>query len=80
MCMCFTPKLSKAYECKMSLNQEFLSYVKEARYLGVVVQWSGTNKDVKRQMRNYYTGINTLIRWFHACSDDVKCYLFRSYI
>ena len=31
-------------------------------------------------MRKYYAGINTLIRRFDACSYDVTCYLFRSYI
>ena len=80
MCMCFTPKSCKSHECKLSLNQESLSYVREARYLGVVIQSSGTDKDVHRQMRKYYAGINTLIRRFYACSYDVKCYLFRSYI
>ena len=80
MCMCFTPKSCKSYECKLSLNQESLTYVREARYLGVVIQLSGPNKDVHRQMRKYYAGINTLIRRFYACSYDVKCYLFRSYI
>ena len=80
MCMCFTPKSCKSYECKLSLNQESLSYVREARYLGVVIQSSGTDKDVHRQMRKYYAGINTLIRRFYACSYDLKCYLFRSYI
>ena len=38
MCMCFTPKSCKFYECKLSLNQESLSYVREAGYLGVVIQ------------------------------------------
>ena len=80
MCMCFTPKSCKSHECKLSLNQESLSYVREARYLGVVIQSSGTDKDVHRQMRKYYAGINTLIRRFYACSYDVKCFLFRSYI
>ena len=76
----FTPKSCKSYECKLSLNQESLSYVREARYLGVIIQSRGTDKDVHRQMRKYYAGINTLIRRFYACSYDVKCYLFRSYI
>ena len=62
------------------INQESLTYVREAQYLGVVIQSSGTDKDVHRQMRKYYAGINTLIRRFYACSYDVKCYLFRSYI
>ena len=57
-----------------------ITYVREARYLGVVIQLSGTDKDVHRQMRKYYAGINTLMRRFYACSYDVKCYLFRSYI
>ena len=74
------PKSYKSYECKLSLNQESLSYVREARNLGVVIQSSGTDKDEHRQMRKYYAGINTLIRRFYACSYDVKCYLFRSYI
>ena len=64
MCMSFTTKSCKSHECKLSLNQESLSYVKEARYLGVVIQSSGTDKDVHRQMRKYYAGINTLIRRF----------------
>ena len=33
MCMYFTPKSCKSYECKLSLNQESLSYVWEALYL-----------------------------------------------
>ena len=69
MCMCFTRKLS--------LNQDFLSYASEARYVGVVVQLGGTDRDVHRQMRKYYAGINILIRRFYACSCDVKCCLFR---
>ena len=36
--------------------------------------------DVHRQMRKYYAGINTLIRRFYACSYDVKCDLFTSYM
>ena len=80
MCMCFTPKSCKSHACKLSLNQESLSYVREARYLGVVIQSSGTDKDVHRQMRKYYAGINTLIRRYYACSYNVKCFLFRSYI
>ena len=75
MCMCFTPKSCKSHECKLSLNQESLSYVREAQNLGVVIQSSGTDKDVHRQMRKYYAGINTLIRRFYACSYDVKCLL-----
>ena len=46
MCMCFTTKSWKSYECKLSLNQESLSYAREARYLGVVIQLSGTDKYV----------------------------------
>ena len=48
--------------------------------LGVVIQLSGTDTDVHRQMRKSYAGINTLVRRFYACSYDVKCYLFRYYI
>ena len=33
----------RIYEYTMSLDQEVLSYVKEACYLGVVVQSSGTD-------------------------------------
>ena len=66
MCMCFTPKSCKSYESKLSLNQESISYVREALYLGVAIQLSGTDKDVHRQMRKYYAGINTLIRRFYA--------------
>ena len=80
MCMCFTPKSCKSYECKVSLNQESLTYVRETRFLGVVIQLSGTDKDVHRQMRKYYAGIITLIRQFYACLSDVKCHLFRLYI
>ena len=48
MCMCFTPKSCKSYECKLALNQESLSYVgpKGSTILGVVIQSSGTDKDV----------------------------------
>ena len=81
ICMCFTPKSCKSYyECKLSLKQESLSYVREARYLGVVIQSSGTDRHVHRQMRKYYAGINTPIMRFYACSYDVNFYLFRSYI
>ena len=47
MCLCFTPKSCKSYECTLSLNQESVSYVREARYLGVVIQLSGPDKDVQ---------------------------------
>ena len=43
--------------------------------LVVVIQSRGTDKDVHRQMRKYYAGINTLIRRLCAWSYDVKCYL-----
>ena len=43
--------------------------------LVVVIQSSGTDKDVHRQMRKYYAGINTLIMRLCAWSYDVKCYL-----
>ena len=77
LCACvFPPKSCKSYECKLSLNQESLTYVREAQYLGVVLQLSGTDKDVHRQMRKYYAGINALIRRFYACSYKEKCYLF----
>ena len=42
----------------LRLFQESLTYVREARYLWVVIQLSGTDKDVHRQMRKYYAGIN----------------------
>ena len=34
MCMCFTPKSCKSYECKLSLNQECLSYVMLVSHCG----------------------------------------------
>ena len=59
MCMRFTPKSCKSYECKLTLNEESLWYVRESRYLWVVTQLSGTDKDVAhRQVRKYYAGIN----------------------
>ena len=80
MCMYFSPTSCKSYECKLSLNQKSLSYVREARYLGVVIQLCGTDKDVHRQMRKYYAGINTLIMRFFVCSYDVKCYFVGEYM
>ena len=67
MYMYFTPKSCKSYECKLSLNQEFLSYVREAQHLGVVIQLSGTDKDVYRHTSKYYAVFYILIRLFmHA--------------
>ena len=53
----------------------FSMYGKHDTWNGVVIQSSGTAKDVHRQMRKYYAGINTLIRRLCAWSYDVKCYL-----
>ena len=59
VCMCFTPRSCKSNECKLLLEQEFLSHVREGRYLGVVIQSSGTDNyvhtDEEILCRNYYT-------------------------
>ena len=46
---------------------------------GVVIQLSGTDKDVGPYIDRSGNTMQELIRLFYACSYDVICYLFRSY-
>ena len=62
----------------MNLNK--LAYVKEAKYLGVII--CNDLKDdgaILRHLRNFYARSNSIIRKIHHCSVGVKLRLFHAY-
>ena len=61
------------------LGEMIIPEVTQCKYLGVIIFDHNCDLDQKRQMRNFYTNANMLIRKFAMCSVDVKCYLFKTY-
>ena len=64
----------------MYMNLNKLAYVKEAKYLGVII--CNDLKDdgvILRHVRNIYARSNSIIRKFHRCSVGVKLHLFHAY-
>ena len=64
------------------LGNSICEFVKEVKYLGVMIQSSlKTTIDVHvaRQTRKFYLRANLLLRNFRHCSDQVKCVLFQTY-
>ena len=55
-------------------------YVKEAKYLGVIIfNDLKDDGDILRHLRNCYTRSNSIIREFHHCSVGVKPHLHHAY-
>ena len=62
------------------MNVNKLAYVKEAKYLGVII--CNDRKDdgyILRHLRNCYARSNSIIRKCHHCSVGVKLRLFHAY-
>ena len=60
------------------MNVNKLAYVKEAKYLGVIIcNDLKDDGDILRHLRNFYDRSNSIIRTFHHCSVGVKLHLFR---
>ena len=79
MCMCFTPKLINFVKPSFMLNNNVIPYVKNCKYLGIVIHLQSDLYNIKRQIRKFYANINMLLRKFSICSYQVKCHLYRSY-
>ena len=62
------------------LSGNIIDYVHKTKYLGVLLCSNmKTSIDVYLQTSKFYAQVNTLLRSFRYCSDDVKCMLFRSF-
>ena len=72
----FKPKCSTFNRPTFTLNH-YIDYIEP--YLGIVINETNCNPDLKRQMCKLYDNINMIIRKFTKCSPDVKCFLFKSY-
>ena len=57
-----------------TLNHLNIPNVNQSKYLGIVINETNCNPDLKRQMCKLYANINMLIRKFTKCSPDVKCF------
>ena len=77
--LCFKPKCSTFNRPTFTLNHLNIPNVNQSKYLGIVINETNCNPDLKRQMCKLYANINMLIRKFTKCSPDVKCFLFKSY-
>ena len=75
--LCFKPTSIKFERPCFYLGEKIIPKV--TQYLGVIISDHNWDADFKRQMRNFYTNANMLIRNFFKCSVDVKCYLFKTY-
>ena len=64
----------------MLMNLNKLAYVKQVKYLGVIVcNDLKDDEDILRHLRNFYARSNSIIRKFHHCSIGVKLHMFHSY-
>ena len=62
------------------LSDNVIDYVHKTKYLGVLLcSDTRISIDVCRQTSKFYAQVNTLLRHFRYCSDDVKCMLFCSF-
>ena len=77
--LCFKPKCSTFNRPTFTLNHLNIPNVNQSKNLGIVINETNCNPDLKRQMCKLYANINMLIRKFTKCSPDVKCFLFKSY-
>ena len=62
------------------MNVNKLAYVKEAKYLGVIIcNDLKDDGDILRHLRNLFARSNSIIRKCHHCSVSVKRHLFHAY-
>ena len=80
LCMVFKPRGFNLKCPDMYMNLNKLAYVKEAKYLGVIIcNDLKDDGDILRHLRNFYARSNSIIRKFHHCSVGVKLHLFHAY-
>ena len=84
VCMVFNPidksKIVSLSFPKFVLNGQHLSYVSDFRYLGHIIDESGSDdKDIKREIRSLFARTNILNSRFKKCSIEVKLKLFKCY-
>ena len=72
--LCFKSKCSTFNRPTFTLNHLNIPNVNQSKYLGIVINETNCNPDLKRQMCKLYANINMLIRKFSKCSLDVKCF------
>ena len=77
--LCFKSKCSTFNRPTFTLNHLNIPNVNQSKYLGIVINETNCNPELKRQMCKLYANINMLIVKFTKCSRDVKCFLFKSY-
>ena len=80
LCIVFKPRGFNLKCPDIYVNVNKLAYVKEAKYLGVIIcndlKYDG---DILRHLRIFYARSNSIIRKFHHCSVGVKLRLFHAY-
>ena len=84
VCMMFNPidksKIVSLSFPKLVLNGQELSYVSDFKYLGHVIDDTGSdNKDINREIRSLFARTNILKSRFKKCSIEVKLRLFKCY-
>ena len=80
LCMVFKPRGFNLKCPDIYMNVSKLAYVKEAKYLGVIIcNDLKDDGDILRHLRNFYGRSNSIIRKFHHCSVGVKLHLFHAY-
>ena len=84
VCMVFNPtdkkKIVSLAFPKFVLDGQQLSFVSDFRYLGHVIDETGSDdKDIKREIRGLFARTNILISRFRKCSVAVKLRLFKCY-
>ena len=52
MCMCFTPKLINFVKPSFMLNNNVIPYVKNCKYLGIVIHLQSDLYDIKKGNKN----------------------------
>ena len=77
LCMVFKPRGFNLKCPDMYMNLNKLAYVKEAKYLGVIIcNDLKDDGDILRHLRNFYARSNSIIRKFHHCSVGVNYICF----
>ena len=72
--------LKDAVVPKFKLCQEYLTEVKEVKYLGHIITDNGKDdKDILSACGKLYAQGNSLLRKFHMCTEKVKIKLFVTY-
>ena len=80
LCIVFKPRGFNLKCPDIYVNVTKLAYVKEAKYLGVIIcNDLKDDGDILRHRRNFYARSNSIIRNFQHCSVGVKLRLFHAY-